>query len=167
MDVLILLGSESDLETGHEATKVFDEMGIGYGLHIASAHRTPSKVLSLVRRAEANGAKVVIAGAGMSAHLAGVVAAETILPVIGIPMAGGPLNGLDALLSTVNMPGGVPVATVSIGKAGGKNAALLSARIMALSDLNIKAKLEEYKKKMEDAVEESDRRVSKVERKKT
>lgn len=167
MDVLILLGSESDIETGHEATKVFDEMGIVYALHIASAHRSPGKVLSLVRRAQADGAKVVIAGAGMSAHLAGVVAAETILPVIGIPMAGGPLNGLDALLSTVNMPGGVPVATVSIGKAGGKNAALFAARILALSDGVIHAKLDEYRKKMEIAVEEADRRVSKLERKKT
>ncbi len=167
MDVLILLGSESDLETGHEATKIFDEMGIGYALHIASAHRTPGKVRALIKQAEADGAKAVIAGAGMSAHLAGVVASETILPVIGIPMGGGPLNGMDALLSTVNMPGGVPVATVSIGKAGGKNAALLVARILALSDEGLKAKLEENRKKMEEAVEESDRRVSKAGRRKT
>jgi 5-(carboxyamino)imidazole ribonucleotide mutase len=166
MDVLILFGSESDLETGQEATKVFDEMGIDYELHIASAHRTPSKVRSLVKHAEAKGAKVVIAGAGMSAHLAGVVAAETLLPVIGIPMGGGPLNGLDALLSTVNMPGGVPVATVSIGKAGGKNAALLAARILALSNDALREKLEENWKKMEETVEESDRRVSKTGRKK-
>jgi 5-(carboxyamino)imidazole ribonucleotide mutase len=167
MDVLILLGSESDLETGQEATKIFDEMGIGYELHIASAHRSPSKVRSLVKHAESKGAKAVIAGAGMSAHLAGVVAAETLLPVIGIPMAGGPLNGMDALLSTVNMPAGVPVATVSIGKAGGKNAALIVARILALSDGGLKAKLEEYRKKMEEAVEESDRRVSGALRKKS
>jgi 5-(carboxyamino)imidazole ribonucleotide mutase len=167
MEILILLGSESDLETGHEAIKVFDEMGISYSLHIASAHRTPGKVRSLIKQAEAGGARIVIAGAGMSAHLAGVVAAETLLPVIGIPMGGGPLNGLDALLSTVNMPGGVPVATVSIGKAGGKNAALLAARILALSDDNIRAKLEEHKKKMGDAVEESDKRVSGTGRKKT
>lgn len=166
MDVLILLGSESDLETGQEATKIFDEMGISYALHIASAHRTPSKVRSLVKRAETKGAMAVIAGAGMSAHLAGVVAAETLLPVIGIPMAGGPLNGVDALLSTVNMPGGVPVAAVSIGKPGGKNAALLVARIMALSDKRLLAKLEEYREKMKEAVEESDRRVSGAVRKK-
>jgi 5-(carboxyamino)imidazole ribonucleotide mutase len=164
MDVLILLGSESDLDTGLEATKVFDEMGIGYELHIASAHRTPDKARSLVKHAEASGAKAVIAGAGMSAHLAGVVAAETLLPVIGIPMGGGALNGLDALLSTVNMPGGVPVATVSIGKAGGKNAALLAARIIALSNDKVKAKLEENRKKMEESVEDADRRVSKTAR---
>ncbi|MBF0292687.1 MAG: 5-(carboxyamino)imidazole ribonucleotide mutase [Nitrospinae bacterium] len=166
MDVLILLGSESDLETGQEATKIFDEFDISYELHIASAHRTPSKVRSLVKRAETKGAKAVIAGAGMSAHLAGVVAGETLLPVIGIPMAGGPLNGIDALLSTVNMPGGVPVAAVSIGKAGGKNAALFAARIMALTDKRLMAKLEEYRDKMKEAVEESDRRISGTGRKK-
>ncbi|MBI5816554.1 MAG: 5-(carboxyamino)imidazole ribonucleotide mutase [Nitrospinae bacterium] len=159
MDALIILGSESDMDAGGEAVKIFAGFGIKHELHIASAHRSPAKVKRLVKKAESSGAKVIIAGAGMSAHLAGVVASETLLPVIGIPMAGGGLNGVDALLSTVNMPGGVPVATVSIGKAGGKNAALLAARIMALTDKGIARKLAEYRDKMAADVEDADRRI--------
>ncbi|MBI4667353.1 MAG: 5-(carboxyamino)imidazole ribonucleotide mutase [Nitrospinae bacterium] len=161
MDVLILIGSESDMDTAVESEKVLNEMGVTYELHICSAHRTPEKTRALVKRAEAEGAKVIIAGAGMSAHLAGVVSAETVLPVIGIPMGGGALNGMDALMSTVNMPGGVPVATVSIGKAGGKNAALLAVRIMALSNKRLRKKLEAYRVKIAAEVEEADGRVQK------
>jgi len=160
MDAMILLGSESDLDVGKEAVKIFDELGIKHEIRVASAHRSPEKVKKLIKRAENEGAKAIIAAAGMSAHLAGVTAAETLLPVIGIPMGGGALNGIDALLSTVNMPGGVPVATVSIGKAGGKNAALLAARIIALSDNELRKKLALYAEKMAAAVEESDKKLN-------
>jgi len=159
MDVLILIGSKSDLDVGEEVTKVLDRFGVEHELHIASAHRSPDKVKSLVARADTEGTKVIIAGAGMSAHLAGVVSSVTLLPVIGIPIAGGPLNGVDALYSTVNMPGGVPVATVSIGRAGGKNAALLALRIIALGDKNLKSKLSEYREEMAQAVEDTDAKL--------
>lgn len=159
MDVLILFGSESDLDVGEEVTKILDRFGVKYGLHVASAHRSPDKVKSLVSRADTDGTKVIIAGAGMSAHLAGVVSSITLLPVIGIPIAAGSLNGVDALYSTVNMPGGVPVATVSIGKAGGKNAALLAVRIIALGDENLRSKLSGYREEMARAVEETDLRL--------
>ncbi len=161
MDVMIILGSDSDLETGKEATKVLETLGLDHSIHIASAHRTPDKVRGLVRQAEDSGAKAIIAGAGMSAHLAGVIASETLLPVIGIPMDGGALKGMDALLSTVNMPGGIPVATVSLGKAGGKNSALLAARIVALNNPDAKKKLEDYRKQMADKVEEADVKLQK------
>jgi len=160
MDVMVLFGSESDMEVGEQVRAIFEKFGVSYEMHIASAHRTPEKVRGLVKRAEQAGAKAIIAGAGMAAHLAGVVASETTLPVIGIPIAAGALNGMDALYSTVNMPGGVPVATVSIGKAGGKNAALLAARIMALSDPAMAEKLKDYKEEMARAVEEADGRLN-------
>lgn len=159
MDVLILFGSESDLAVGEEVTKLLDRFGVDHELHVASAHRSPDKVKNLVSRADTEGTKVIIAGAGMSAHLAGVVASHTLLPVIGIPIASGSLGGMDALYSTVNMPGGVPVATVSIGKAGGKNAALLALRIIALSDESLKSKLVDYREQMAQAVEETDARL--------
>lgn len=160
MDVLILFGSESDLDVGAEVTKLLDRFGVKHELHVASAHRSPDKVKNLVERADKQSAKVIIAGAGMSAHLAGVVASITLLPVIGIPIASGSLNGVDALYSTVNMPGGVPVATVSIGKAGGKNAALLALRIIALGDERLGAKLSEYRDEMAKAVDEVDSRLN-------
>ena len=159
MDILILLGSDSDADVGAKIIEVFNEMGISYEINVASAHRSPERVRSLIKKAESDGMKVVIACAGLSAHLAGVVASETLAPVIGIPMAGGSLGGMDSLLSTVNMPGGVPVATVSIGKAGGKNAALLAARILALSDDSLAAALIKYKENMATAVEEADARL--------
>lgn len=160
MDVLIILGSDSDLPVGKETVRLFEKLGIEHELRIASAHRTPEKVKSLVTGAEESGVKIFIAGAGLSAHLAGVVASYTLKPVIGIPMDGGALKGMDALLSTVNMPGGVPVATVSLGKAGGKNAALLAARILALSDDGIAAKLGDLRDGMKASVEAADAGVS-------
>ncbi len=160
MDVLIVLGSDSDLPVGKETVRLFKKLGIAHELRIASAHRTPEKVKSLITEAEASGAKIFIAGAGLSAHLAGVIASYTLKPVIGIPMDGGSLNGMDALLSTVNMPGGVPVAAVSLGKAGGKNAALLAARILALSDDGLAAKLGELRDEMKASVEAADEGVS-------
>ncbi len=164
MDVLVLFGSESDMEVGNEIVKLFDRFGVKHALHIASAHRTPEKVGRLIKKAEKEGAKAIIAGAGLSAHLAGVVASKTLLPVIGIPVAGGPLNGLDALLSTVNMPGGVPVATVSMGKAGGKNAALLAARIIALNSPAMMKKLIAYRDDMAKAVDDADKKIQKSKR---
>ena len=160
MEVLIMLGSKSDMDTGEEIIKTLKSFDVGHELHIASAHRTPEKVKALVKRAENEGASAIIAGAGMSAHLAGVVAAETLLPVIGIPLVSGPLNGVDALYSTVNMPPGIPVATVSVGKAGGKNAALLALRIMAVTNSNYKTKLEKYREDMAEAVEKADKEIN-------
>ena len=156
MKVLIILGSGSDADVGREVVKVLGDFSIECELRLASAHRSPARVEKLISEAEARGAKVIIAGAGLSAHLAGVVASKTLLPVIGIPVGGGPLNGMDSLLSTVNMPGGVPVATVSVGKAGGKNAAYLAVRILALSDETLARMLIEHKKNMADAVEKAD-----------
>ncbi len=158
MDVLVLFGSGSDMAVGEEIKKIFDKFDVSYEIRIASAHRTPAKVRDLVASAEKRGTRVIIAGAGMSAHLAGVVASETLLPVIGIPIDSGPLKGIDALYSTVNMPGGVPVATVSIGKAGGKNAALLCLRILAITDAGVRAKLAGHREDMAREVEEADRR---------
>lgn len=156
MDVLAILGSKSDMEIGDEIIKILDALEIKYEIHIASAHRTPARVEELIKKAEDKKAKVIIACAGMSAHLAGVVAAKTLLPVIGVPASSGNLGGLDALLSTVNMPGGIPVATVSVGKAGGKNAALLAARIIALGNERIAIALEGYRERMAKSVDDSD-----------
>ncbi|MDH5637405.1 MAG: 5-(carboxyamino)imidazole ribonucleotide mutase [Nitrospinota bacterium] len=162
MDVLIFLGSASDMEVGEEIVSTLDRFGVSYDLRITSAHRTPEKTRSLVRAAEEKGAKIIICCAGLSAHLAGMVAAESLLPVIGVPLAAGPLNGWDSLMSTVNMPGGVPVATVSLGsKAGGRNGALLAIRIIALSDRVVAEKLREYKVELALSVEEADRKFSK------
>ncbi len=159
MEVLLLFGSESDMPVADEAVAMLEKLGISYQMNIASAHRTPGKVRSLVEQAEADGCRVIIAGAGLSAHLAGVVAGETLLPVIGIPIDGGALRGLDSLLSTVNMPPGVPVATVSLGKAGGRNSALLAARIIALGDADVAEKLKVFRQEMADKVESADKRA--------
>jgi len=141
--VSILMGSKSDYEIMKEAAKVFEKFQIPYELIITSAHRTPERTHNYVKDAEKRGARVFICGAGMAAHLAGVVASLTIKPVIGVPMPSGMMDGLDALLSTVQMPGGMPVATVAVGKAGAKNAAYLALEILALSDEELAAKLEE------------------------
>lgn len=148
MQVLIMMGSDSDIPVMEEAAKVLDEFGVSYHLTIASAHRTPQRAMTLASEAEKKGAFAVICGAGMAAHLAGAVAAHTILPVIGVPISSSTLNGMDSLLSTVQMPPGVPVATVSIGKAGAKNAGLLAVQIIARSDKALARKLHAYKKRM-------------------
>ena len=137
-----------------------DEFGIGTQLAIASAHRTPDKVKSLIRDAESKGVKVIIAGAGLAAHLAGSVAAQTILPVIGVPLEGSSLNGLDALLSTVQMPAGIPVATVAIGKAGAKNAGILAAQILAINDNKLAVSIKEWREMMAAKVEEKDKALN-------
>ncbi len=141
--VSILMGSKSDYEIMIEAVKILEKFQIPYEVIITSAHRTPERTHTYVKEAEEKGAKVFICGAGMAAHLAGVVASITTRPVIGVPMPSGMMDGLDALLSTVQMPGGMPVATLSVGKAGAKNAAYLALQILANSDEELKAKLEE------------------------
>jgi phosphoribosylaminoimidazole carboxylase PurE protein len=133
----ILMGSDSDLPVMQEAAAMLQEFGIDHEMTIASAHRTPKKVLEYSQSAEKRGLKVIIAGAGWAAHLAGVVASQTTLPVIGVPIDSSPLKGLDALLATVQMPGGVPVATMSLGKSGAKNAGIFAAQILASSDVKI------------------------------
>lgn len=144
--VLVISASDSDLEVMREATKVLDEFGVSYELTISSAHRSPDRTIKLVEEFHKNGGKVIICGAGLAAHLAGVVAAHFPLPVIGVPLKNGPLVGIDALLSTMQMPPGVPVATVAIN--GAKNAGILAVQILATSDKNLEKKLMEYKKKL-------------------
>jgi phosphoribosylamine---glycine ligase len=151
--VLILMGSDSDAPVMQGAVEVLRDFGIACEMTVASAHRSPERVMGLVRDAPGRGVKVFIVGAGAAAHLAGVVAAHTTLPVIGVPIDSSALKGMDALLSTVQMPPGVPVATVSIGKPGATNAGVLAAQILAVSDRNIAAKLEQYKKTLVAKVE--------------
>ena len=156
----IVLGSKSDLPVIEGGLAFLDKMGIVYELTIASAHRTPERAGKFASTAKQRGLKLIIAGAGMAAHLAGSLAAHTTLPVIGIPINSSPLNGLDSLLATVQMPPGVPVATMGIGAAGAKNAAILAAQILALSDDKLAQKLVEFKKEMADAVDESARMLT-------
>jgi 5-(carboxyamino)imidazole ribonucleotide mutase len=141
--VAILMGSDSDLPVVQNTLDILDALGVPHEVKITSAHRTPAATHAYVKEAEGRGCAVFIAAAGLAAHLAGTVAGLTLKPVIGIPMDGGPLNGMDSLLSTVQMPGGIPVATVAIGKAGAKNAAYLAAQMLALSDPAIAARLRE------------------------
>ena len=139
--VAILMGSDSDLPTMQGTLDVLSKLGVAFEVKITSAHRTPAATHAYVKDADARGCAVFIAAAGLAAHLAGTVAGLTIKPVIGVPMEGGPLNGFDALLSTVQMPGGIPVATVAIGKAGAKNAGYLAAQMLALSDSALAARI--------------------------
>lgn len=141
----IIMGSESDMEIMSKTGKILEDYNIPFEINIMSAHRNPGRVAEYATTARERGLKVLIAGAGLAAHLAGAVAAKTTLPVIGVPLSSGPLSGLDSLLSTVQMPKGVPVATVAIGSHGARNAAILAAQILALSDEKIAKKLEEQK----------------------
>jgi phosphoribosylaminoimidazole carboxylase PurE protein len=152
--VSIVMGSDSDLEVMREAAKALDDFGIAYEMDITSAHRSPARTSEFARQAAGRGIKVIIAGAGGAAHLAGVIAAETTLPVIGVPMPSSSLQGLDALLATVQMPAGIPVATLAIGKAGATNAGILAAQILALSDPALAKKLAAHKEKLAASVEE-------------
>lgn len=149
--VAVLMGSASDWETMSGCVKTLDELGIANEAHVLSAHRTPDATTDFVRKAAGRGIRVIIAAAGGAAHLAGVVAAHTWLPVLGVPMKSA-LDGLDSLLSTVQMPGGIPVGTLAIGSAGAKNAALLAAAILATSDDKIRQRLEEFRKKQTETV---------------
>jgi 5-(carboxyamino)imidazole ribonucleotide mutase len=155
--VAILMGSDSDLPTMEETLKILREFGVGYEVHIASAHRTPARVMEFAAAAEGRGLRVLIAAAGGAAHHAGVIAAHTVLPVIGVPMDGGSLQGMDALLSTVQMPAGIPVACVAIGKAGARNAALLAVEILALADGRLRTALHAYRQRLAAQVTEKDR----------
>jgi len=154
--VLIIMGSDSDLPVMQEAADVLDKFEVPWEMRISSAHRAPAKTMKLATEAADRGIKIIIAGAGMAAHLAGVVAAKTILPVIGVPMPGGALNGVDALYSTVQMPAGIPVATMAIGKAGAKNAGLFALQVLALADAQLTDALRNYRLEMEQEVERKD-----------
>ena len=156
----IIMGSDSDAPIMHEAAKTLEQFGVGYEIGVYSAHRSPHRTNEYVRSARDRGLKLIIAGAGSSAHLAGVTAAETILPVIGVPIDSSPLSGLDALLATVQMPPGVPVSTMGVGKSGAINAAILAVEILALSDEVLAQKLVDYKAKLEVTVAEKSRKVA-------
>lgn len=154
--VLILMGSKNDWEFLKETGAELDRLGIAWRAHVASAHRSLARTVELVRSGEADGVRVFVCGAGMAAHLAGVVAATTVRPVVGVPLPGGVGDGVDALLSTVQMPGGVPVATVAVGKAGARNAAFLAAQILALDDRDLEGTLRRLRAEQADAVAAAD-----------
>jgi phosphoribosylaminoimidazole carboxylase PurE protein len=158
--VSVVMGSDSDLPIMTEAAKILEEFAIGHELILTSAHRTPERTTKFAKAAAKRGVKVIIVGAGAAAHLAGVIAAQTPLPVIGIPIDATSLHGLDALLSTIQMPGGVPVAAMAIGKAGAKNAALFAIRILALADKSIDSKLSDHIQKMAREVEKKQENLS-------
>ncbi len=150
--IMILMGSSSDFDTMEPCFKILDEFGIDKEVHVASAHRTPAKVQKLVSTAPERGVQVIVCAAGLAAHLAGVVAAHTILPVIGVPMDGGALKGVDALYSTVQMPGGIPVASMGIGRHGAKNAAYFCVHLLALNDETVKGRLQAYRDGLEASI---------------
>jgi 5-(carboxyamino)imidazole ribonucleotide mutase len=158
----IIMGSDSDLETMKESTKTLEKFGITYELNIISAHRTPQKAHEYASSAEKRGLEVIIAAAGGAAHLAGVVAAWTVLPVIGVPMQTPLSGGLDSLLSMVQMPSGVPVACVATGKAGAKNSAILAAQILGVKYPDIREKLRLFKEQIAAEVEEKNAKLSEM-----
>lgn len=160
--VSIVMGSDSDLEIMNEAAKALEDFGISYEIDVTSAHRSPARTAEFARGAASRGVKVIIAGAGGAAHLAGVIAAETTLPVIGVPIPSTPLNGLDSLLATVQMPAGIPVGTVAIGKAGATNAGILAAQIIGLSSTAVAVKLKQLKEKLAKSVEEKSQKLQQL-----
>ena len=157
--VSIVMGSDSDFDIMREAAKALDDFGVAYEIDVTSAHRSPDRTADYARKAESRGIRVIIAGAGGAAHLAGVIAAHTTLPVIGVPIPSTPLNGMDSLLATVQMPAGIPVATVAIGKAGATNAGILAVQILALSNELLARKLEGLKETLVNSVEEKSRKL--------
>lgn len=152
----ILMGSDSDWDKINGVAKALDEFNVGYEIHVMSAHRTPDKVLEYASTAKSRGLRVIIAAAGGAAHLAGVVASHTPLPVIGIPVKTDMMGGLDSLLATVQMPGDVPVATVGTGSGGARNAGLLAVQILALSDETLAAAYDDFKRKLVDKIAAKD-----------
>lgn len=158
--VSVVMGSESDLEIMKEAQVVLTRFGIPHEMRVISAHRTPEKARTYALGLEDRGVKLVIAAAGKAAHLAGVLAGTTTLPVIGVPITTSDLGGLDSLLSMVQMPGGIPVATVTIGKTGAKNAAILAIQILALMNSDIRNKLKQFREEMTREVELADERIA-------
>ena len=159
--VLILMGSDSDLPSMQRVAEALKLMEIGYDMHVASAHRSPQRVAEMTQAARGKGYGVIVAGAGMAAHLAGVIASHTTLPVIGVPLVSGTLAGADALFSTIQMPPGIPVATVGIGPAGCFNAGLLAAAILATADDDLADKIIEYRKNLAAKVEQKDAELQK------
>jgi 5-(carboxyamino)imidazole ribonucleotide mutase len=150
--VAILMGSRSDADIMAPAAKTLNEFDVSHEVRILSAHRTPAETAAYVEEAEARGIEVIIAGAGYAAHLAGAVAAHTTLPVIGVPLDSSPLKGIDALYATVQMPGGIPVATMTIGKAGAKNAALFAIQILSRKEPDLVERLKKYRREMKEAI---------------
>jgi phosphoribosylaminoimidazole carboxylase PurE protein len=159
--VLIVMGSDSDLPVMQETEKVLKDFRIPYDITVASAHRSPERTTKLTKDAEKNGVEVIIAGAGSAAHLAGVIASHTILPVVGVPIDSSPLKGVDALFSTVQMPPGIPVATMAVGKAGAINAAIFAVQILMSKNASLKKALRAYKKKMVKEVERKSAKLKK------
>jgi 5-(carboxyamino)imidazole ribonucleotide mutase len=157
--VSIVMGSDSDLEIMREAAKALEEFGIAYEIDVTSAHRSPHRTAEYARKAAGRGIRVIIAGAGGAAHLAGVIAAHTTLPVIGVPIPSTSLQGLDSLLATVQMPAGIPVATVAIGRPGATNAGILAAQMIGLGDGAIAKKLQAHKEKLAKSVEEKSKKL--------
>lgn len=155
----IIMGSDSDFKVMQEALEVFEDFDVACEFRVLSAHRTPNLASAYAQEAAGRGLKIIIAGAGWAAHLAGVLAGETTLPVIGVPIDSSPLQGMDALLATVQMPPGVPVATMSIGKGGARNAALFAVQILALGDPVLADKFRRHKEKMAEQVLEKDRKL--------
>lgn len=153
--ISVIMGSTSDWETMRHSCEILEELAIPFEKKVVSAHRTPDEMFQFAENARENGIKVIIAGAGGAAHLPGMVAAKTTLPVIGVPVQSRTLNGLDSLLSIVQMPGGVPVATTAIGKAGAINAGLLAAQMLSMYDLEVAEKLAKHREKMRETVMES------------
>lgn len=162
LSVLIVMGSDSDAVVMEEAAKALDAFAVPYEMTVTSAHRSPDRTRAVVARAVSAGVRVFIVGAGAAAHLPGVIAAETTLPVIGVPIDSSSLAGLDALLSIVQMPGGVPVATMAIGKAGAKNAGILAVQILALEDPTLRERLAGFKADQEKAVAQRAARLKKI-----
>jgi len=160
IEVGIIMGSDSDLPVMRGAADICEEFGIGYEIDIVSAHRTPQKLVEYATQADKRGLKVIIAGAGGAAHLPGMIASETPLPVIGVPVRSSSLDGMDSLLSIVQMPGGVPVATVAIN--GAKNAGLLAVQILGASDTTLREKIAAYKKNMQTEVENKSQKLQKL-----
>jgi len=160
--VVIVMGSDSDKDIMSEAARTLKDFGIGYEITVSSAHRSPDRTRKLVKQKTRDGIRLFIVGAGRAAHLAGVIAAETHLPVIGVPVESPPFDGLDSLLSTVQMPAGIPVATMATGKAGARNAALFALQILALNDKNLEKKLKSYKIKLAEGVAEKARVMEKL-----
>lgn len=163
IQVLIMMGSDSDAAIMKNAADVLRELGVSYQMTVASAHRSPARVQRLLAEAPGRGVQVFIVGAGAAAHLAGMVAGHTTKPVIGVPIDSSPLLGLDALLSTVQMPPGVPVATVAVGKSGATNAGVLAVQILALGDPELAKRFEAYKSRLADKVEQAAERLAKAE----
>jgi len=157
--VAVVMGSDSDFEVMSETVKVFKEYGVPFEIGVRSAHRTPEQTAKYAREAESRGIRVLIAGAGAAAHLAGVLASKSTIPVIGVPLHATPLGGLDALLATVQMPAGIPVASMAIGKAGARHAALFAVQILATADPKLAGKLKDARARMVEAVEAKSRKV--------